>query len=235
MPYHALPLANWPDPQKNYPPIKPGKFLTILALAGVPIICLAILRATTGASFFELMREPNAVAAAPAYIGFFAQVGLFFWAGTASICLLASRALVHDKSRRQLSQLFLILGLFFILLTIDDAFMLHESIGGLRLAKLLHLSDHRIQAAYGLFFGWLMFRYRALIANSDHRPFLLAMASYSIMVSLDIADYQAEARIFLEDSFKLLGTTSLMAYFAGIYLKTITPAPEDCNAEAANI
>lgn len=182
---------------------------------------------------FELMREPNTTAGIPAHIGFFSQAGLFFWAGTASICLLASRALVHIKATRQLSQFFLVSGIFFILLTIDDAFMIHESIGGWPLARLLRLSERSLQGAYGIFFGWAMFRYRVAIANTDKRPIMLAIACYCIMEILDIGNLPLEARIFFEDGFKLLGTISLMTYFATTYLETIASISANNNSETA--
>jgi hypothetical protein len=72
--------------------------------------------------FGDLMRHPTAVARMEFYTGFLSQIGIFFWAAAAAICLCSAWVLRDGRDRHSLRWFLVASGLLTLVLGIDDVF-----------------------------------------------------------------------------------------------------------------
>ena len=91
-------------------------------LAGVMVAHLALDIPTR-----DFTSDPTAVMEAPFYTGFVAVLGYTTWAAAAAVFLFAA-ATVVPVARDRTRALFLAIGLCSLLLYVDDAFLLHETV-----------------------------------------------------------------------------------------------------------
>ncbi|MEM1294379.1 MAG: hypothetical protein AAGH89_03375 [Verrucomicrobiota bacterium] len=166
--------------------------------------------------FSVLTRDPAAVADLRPYIGFMSQFGLFFWSAATTTCLLVARVLAKSESPdRPKIFFFLWSGGFTLLLGVDDAFMLHESV-----LPHIGIPELVVYGGYiGLFACYLYLFYKRIL-ETDFILLLLAFAFFGLSVGLDIIELTSIDPYLLEDSAKLAGITCWMIYF--IKLSVIT-------------
>ncbi|GAB2795280.1 hypothetical protein GCM10027040_22100 [Halomonas shantousis] len=98
------------------------------------ILSLGVVGIVYGIHFYKdvpvdlMMRDPNAAAGVPVYIGFMSQLGIFFWVASASSCLFSGIVLFRQQDEQRVWRFMFASGIFCLLLAVDDIFMLHENI-----------------------------------------------------------------------------------------------------------
>lgn len=188
---------------------------TILALGAAlcvsfPLILIVVVLHFGGdVPMGDLTRDPNAVSEYPPYTGFLSQAGLFFWSAAVAVCLF-SAALAWIEDRPMKVRAFLIAsGLITLMLYVDDAFMVHESL-------LPHLGIPE-EVAYGAYLATVaayLLYFSRIILRSDFLVLAFALVFFAVSIVGDELDLPHDlGRYFLEDSAKLIGAVAWLAYF----------------------
>jgi len=150
-----------------------------------------------------LFRDPSSSGGLPFYAGWISYLGVAIWAAGSSIILFTSHFLKNTIRRYCLA-----LGIFMMLLLIDDFFMLHDGLFGV-----LHIPEILIYFVYG-FFAIIVLKL-ALQVLQPEEIFQLVTAFGLLGISIGIDVFQAyleshiSNRILFEDGFKLLGIIGL--------------------------
>jgi hypothetical protein len=209
-----------------------------VAALGAVLVAYVISR-VTGRPFEDLTKDPVSVLGhAPVYIGFLSHVAVMLWAGAAAVCLFAAVALRRLAAGG--AQALLAAGLISALLAVDDAFLLHERVG-----PRLGVPQPAIMAGYVLLLILFVLRYRQHLRRGSVG--LLAAAAVFLALSLaldffgDLDDFARSAQFEpFEDTAKLLGLVSWIAYFSHLALVSLIdaarppePDPDVRAAEAA--
>ena len=73
------------------------EFTAVLVLSSFLILLLLLGHYVKGIPMGEMTRDLSAVAGVSFYSGFLSQLGLFFWAASAAICLFVAKAIACRK------------------------------------------------------------------------------------------------------------------------------------------
>lgn len=156
----------------------------------------------------HLTRDPNAIFDMRLYIGFLSQVGIFFWASAAAVCLY-SGALLAAQPRRAATRHFLYsAGLLSILLGLDDAFLLHE-----QFFPYIGIPEKAVYVIYGCLMLYFLYRFREHILRTEYPVLVAGLSLFAVLVLLDVIQPEDIDIFLIEDSAKLVGIMSWMAYF----------------------
>lgn len=150
-----------------------------------------------GASFGDLSRDAAAALGGPNYTGYYAMFTLLVWAAAASVTLFSS--VVLRRAHEQEGARFLLFGgLITTLMVLDDAFLLHETVG-------YRLGDHQeiFFVIYGLataVFAWI---HRRRLGPA----LVLLVAAFAMWLASAAVDFvmHADAPFIVEDGLKLVG------------------------------
>ena len=167
----------------------------------------------------KLTRDITAIGSIPAYAGFLSQIGLFCWAAAAMLCFFSATIIENHRSHQQIRQ-FLLASMFLTLvLGLDDAFLLHETV-----LPSLGIPEKVTYASYGGLMIFYLFRFHRLIFKMGYPLITLALIffglSYTLDFVLDIAYLSAPIPLLasgrlsylLEDGAKFTGIISWLVY-----------------------
>lgn len=161
----------------------------------------------------DLMRDPAAIASLPPYIGFFSNLGILLWCAAATLCLFTTLILWRANRQRSLTIFLFYSGLWTLLLTLNDLYLLHETV----LPKLLSVPEEAILVAYGIAFCTYLVRFRRTIFSTPSWGWLgLALGLFfaSLTIDLWLAGFMSgPIKVFIEDGFKAFGIVSWLGYF----------------------
>ena len=157
-----------------------------------------------------LTRDPTATMDVSPYIGMVSSVGVLLWCAATALFLFAS-SLVWKGASDGLAGFLLYFGLFSLLLTLDDLFLIHEEF----VYHQLDLSEKLMPTIYLIMLlvgGWA---FRKQIRETDFG--LLLVAAFFLALSAIIDKYwnvfqDDELRILLEDGFKFFGIVGWFGY-----------------------
>lgn len=181
-----------------------------------------------GISMYELTADPAEIVGKPPYVGFFSQIGCLLWSGAAAICIFTAFLTKLDQNTSRRWFIFLLASFFLLAsLLIDDLFQFHEYYAGIFLGFTnVPLKDHKLQnlfeiaylfIMYFVGFGLYLFYFRQHIRDTNYVYFILAIFLFGLSIVLDIGDGIIPLPEYLsmniEDSSKLLGIFSWLAYF----------------------
>jgi hypothetical protein len=152
----------------------------------------------------NLVRDPNAIANFPKYIGFISQFGIFLWFATVGICFLGFLLTRIDSAHATQSSYLLYFGIFSLMLGLDDAYMFHE--------ELAHrgLYEEMFFGVYALMLLYFIFKFVKLFFET--RFILLLMSGFFLACSIVVDKYD-HTLFLLDDSFKLSGIVFWFIYF----------------------
>lgn len=182
----------------------------LVAAGGAVLIGIVLfLKAWKGVPSEHLTRDPNAIFDMPLYIGFFSQVGIFFWAFAAAISLY-SGALLAAEARHLVTKRFLYsAGLLSMLLGLDDAFLLHE-----QFFPFIGIPEKAVYAIYACLMLYFLYRFRERILETEYPLLAAALLLFATSVLLDVIQPEGVDIFLIEDGAKLVGIMSWMAYFS---------------------
>ncbi len=179
-----------------------------IGLAGV--IAVYALSAFSGVPLHWLTRDPADVTQTSFFVGSLSYVGIMAWSSATAICFFGAYLLSRYARFRQ-SVLFLFSsGIVCLILTLDDAFQLHEKV----LPRHLHIPELVVFAVYLLILaGYLLYFFRQIL-STDYLLFVLALVFLGVSASMDQILTFTNLETFAEDSLKFFGIVFWLAYFA---------------------
>lgn len=157
-----------------------------------------------GIPYEDLTRDPNAISQKPKYIGFVSQVGIFFWFGAVSICIVSAILLKRLAGNPLHIQFFRFFSFFSFVLGVDDVFMLHDE------SAHRGINEKVVYIIYIISFLYCIYKFWNLIFKTNFNFIFIAgffLGLSVLMDSLSSSDYMTE------DSFKLIGIVFWFLYF----------------------
>ncbi len=158
----------------------------------------------------EITRDPAATTH-HIFIGMMTYLCIILWSVTAAFCFFGSYLLyeIRDKFK-----FLFISALFTTVLTLDDAFVLHEEI----IPRLLHVHEIYVYLGYVLLIVlYLVFFLRFIYKNTSYVLFALALGFFGASIISD-AFFDTLPTLALqplvEDGLKLIGITLWLVYFS---------------------
>lgn len=181
-----------------------GDIFTGGILITVLISLIQIIHVNRGIPYENLVRDPNAIANFPKYIGFISQFGIFLWFATVGICFLGYFLTKLNKATKNKSNYLLYFAIFSLMLGLDDAYMFHE--------ELAHrgLYEEMFFGVYAAMLLYFIFKFVKLFFET--RFILLLLSGFFLACSIAVDKYD-HTLFLLDDSFKLSGIVFWFIYF----------------------
>lgn len=169
--------------------------------------CLLVLAADQwwDIDYYDLVRDPNAIAGNPNYFGVVSNLGIVLWIAGAVGALQAYAALGRRRETPLGATLFFG-GVFAALMGLDDLFMLHESVATIGIPEIVVLLPHALVLATLCYKAWMV---------REATPWILlgaGVAAFGVSLVVDVYPKEFGGQVFIEESFKLLGILFLTAY-----------------------
>ncbi|MBE9009093.1 hypothetical protein IQ250_02605 [Pseudanabaenaceae cyanobacterium LEGE 13415] len=156
----------------------------------------------------QLTKDPVSVGRLPVHTGFLSQVGLFFWAASASLCFFNVSLLWDQPHLHRLKRFLLNSGLLTLLLGLDDAFLWHEAV-----LPAWGISEKLVLLGYLGFVAFYLFRSFPTIRQTDYVLLSVALFCFGVSIAVDGAYRLIGNQYLLEDGAKLVGIVSWFMYF----------------------
>lgn len=180
----------------------------LVIFAGVVLLTsIVIADRLFGFDYYDLVRDPNAIAGQPKYFGLVSNLGVIFWfaGGFAALqAYWAGAGFAAPHLRRAL----LAGGLFSGLMGVDDLLMLHEAVATAGVPESLVLVPHMLLLATLCYHAWFIRR--------DVQSLLLVAAVMSLGCSflVDAVSEHIAGLVFVEEGFKILGIMFLAVFLS---------------------
>jgi hypothetical protein len=181
---------------------------TVLLTSVVLVSLVLSFRLFAGATIGELTRDPAVVAGLPGYTGLLSQIGIFFWAGTAAVCLFAAACMRSDPDMRTARRFLLTSGAATLYLAVDDAFLFHEA-----MFPHIGIPQEWVLVCYMIGAVAYALLYSKLIRTTEYSLLLFALFCFFVSVTLDLFHIYIINPYFFEDSAKATGLVAWFAYF----------------------
>ena len=152
-------------------------------------------------------RDLNALSGNPFYFGAITFLCSFFWSFTVAICFFTSYLLKKSSAE---ANYFFIMGIFNLVLLLDDVFMIHEEV----FPQYLGIPERVLYLLYAAFLGYSSIKYFSLIRKSNYGVLFPAIILLGSSAFMDIlANNILMDKNFYEDVLKLFGTLLWFYYF----------------------
>lgn len=167
----------------------------------------------------DLTRDVAAIGQLSAHAGFISQIGLFCWAASATVCFFSAAVLpIQGMNYRKVRQFLIASGLLTLVLGLDDAFLLHESV-----FPQLGIQSEVVYASYGGFLLFYLFRFYSTIFKTDYVLITMALVFFSASIGVDMLELHGQQAFLLEDGAKLVGIISWLVYFCQVGKQLVNP------------
>ncbi len=192
------------------------------------VVSLAMLiTANTDITMRQMTQDPTTVLEGPFYVGAISNLGNVLWAAAVALCLFAARGL-RGVVPPGWSRFLLVSGAFTALLLVDDMLLVHDEI----LPRYAGISGD----AYGVLYvaGMLGFLvgFRARIRQTNWPVLVVALTFFGISTVVDVGSSRlsdlipSSVVILIEDTAKLLGIGTWLAYLASVARQGIVAGME---------
>lgn len=181
-------------------------FLVIVVVSAIPLFAAVLLHSWKGMDYGALVRDPVVVANAHVWTGFISQLGIFFWAGAAAICFLASAALTRISVYQEIRRFLLASGALTLFLGLDDIFLFHEEV----FPGYLGIPESLLYAVYVGWVSYYLFRFRFAILDTEYLLLLAALSGFALSVLSDLLN----GPFLYEDGVKLIGLVAWLTYYS---------------------
>lgn len=203
--------------QTHSPPAGAGRWHqseagTIIAVILVSVAILALLVVADrvfGIDYYDLVRDPNAIARNPGYFGIVSNIGVIFWIVGAAAALQAFAA-TRAEGTTPLRRTLLAGGLFAALMGIDDFLMLHEAVATTGIPEEVVLVPHMLVLCALCYCAY------TVRAATPRLLLVGSVLSMGLSFAADMAPIHVGGATFVEEAFKLVGILFLSAYLVTI-------------------
>lgn len=186
-----------------------GAIIALLLVSAVLLGSLVVADRAFGIDYYDLVRDPNAIARNPGYFGLVSNIGIILWI-VGAVAALQAFAASPREGTTPLRRTLLAGGLFAALMGIDDFLMLHETVATAGIPEEVVLVPHMLMLC-----ALCVCAYRVRAATPR---LLLAGSVLSMALSFiaDMAPIHGSGATFVEEGFKLVGILFLTAYLVAI-------------------
>lgn len=182
----------------------------ILVVSAVPLSAVLVLHFWKGIAIGNLTRDPTGVAGAPLYTGFLSQIGIFFWAAAAAVCLFSVKVLPRQPDALEIKRFLVVSGLLTLVLGLDDVFLLHEKF----LPNYVGVPENAVLVSYAGFVLFYLVRFYSVILETEYVLLGMALFFFGLSIIIDVTiNVSIDVYIYEEDGAKLVGIVSWLAYF----------------------
>lgn len=175
-----------------------------LLLIGFLLGMIQFIHSWRNIPYENLVRDPNAIADFPKYIGFISQFGIFLWFASVGICFMGYFLTRGIQSVSQKSKYLLYFGIFSLMLGLDDAYMLHEELAHRGLYEEMFFGVYAVML--------LVFILKFLKLFFQTHFILLILSGFCLASSIAVDKYD-HTLFLLDDSFKVSGIVFWFVYF----------------------
>ncbi len=183
--------------------------LSWLIFAAVPamlfyVIALEVM-SSAGFGLREILRDPAQQTGQSSFLGFLSNIGVWLWVCSGAICLFSAGVGGFVSVQKQ-KQLLILIGMFSLVLAVDDFFLLHDR----------YLPQRAVFLCYAVFTIILLIRYFKNIMEIEGFAFLSAGGLLALSIYVDLNqrkipfDYAHVQTV--EEGFKFVGAASWL-YF----------------------
>jgi hypothetical protein len=177
-----------------------------------------------------LTRDPAAVTGTNPFIGFLSNIGIMLWSATAAICIFGAILMALYNRDRRSAGFFIYSGVFTIILTLDDALLLHEKV----FPTYLHIYQFQIYIAYIAMTAIYLLCYYRRILETDYILLVLALLFLGLAIISDSMFPFGNLSVFVEDSLKFMGIVFWLAYFSHATARAIYGGTADITSLPAS-
>ncbi|WP_052141092.1 hypothetical protein [Pseudoalteromonas piratica] len=188
-------------------------FITVILMGFV-----VMAKSLTGIPLSQFVRDPNSIANAPFYNGFYSQLGLFVWFASAALCFFLANALSGATAKIKLKTFFISSACISLMLGLDDAFLLHEDV-----FPSLGVSEAMVMMLYGLSILIYLTCYFKFIFTTRFLILGCAFFFFALSVGYDMILPDKYHSYAIEDSAKMAGILAWFYYFYTLGLSYIKP------------
>ncbi|CAN5542053.1 hypothetical protein BH11BAC2_BH11BAC2_26710 [soil metagenome] len=174
------------------------------------LLLMAIFACTEkGIPLDYLTKDPTAIMNAPFYLGFFSNFGIVIWSCSAMICFLVAYRIKNNEYLEEEFYFILFSGLITLLMTLDDLYLLHETV----FPFYLHIPENAVLLTYFNIYLLFFLRYKNRLLNSDFIALGLAFFFLGMSTLIKLFPMPIPQDTFMKDAFKLFGSVSWLIYF----------------------
>ncbi|WP_457588147.1 hypothetical protein [Ensifer canadensis] len=186
-----------------------GTIIAVLLVSVAILASLVVADRVFGIDYYDLVRDPNAIARNPGYFGIVSNIGIIFWIVGATAALQAFAA-TFVEGATPLRRTLLAGGLFAALMGIDDFLMLHEAVATMGIPEEVVLLPHMI------LLGALCSCAYSVRAATPRLLLVGSVLSMGLSFATDMAPVHVGGATFVEEAFKLVGILFLTTYLVAI-------------------
>lgn len=166
-----------------------------------------------GIEILFLTNDIFSTANVPCYAGLISNAGILLWAMGGAVCLFTSWGIVRREGWGR-ARFLTVSGLVTFYAMVDDALLFHEWL----IPQYLEVPQPVTMGLYGLVVVGYLWFFRKEILRTDYLLLGAALFFLNCSITLDqIADLaiaQTQRQLVVEESLKLLGIVTWVAYFA---------------------
>ncbi|MBT8433714.1 MAG: oxidase [Gammaproteobacteria bacterium] len=187
------------------------KILTSILFVAIPALLFYALSvfilSSSGFTLVEILRDPAQQTGLSSFLGFVSNIGVWLWVSSAAICFhsVLTKPWAGSKS---LSELMLLLGLFSLLLAVDDFFLLHDR----------YVYSKGIFLFYAICALAILIRHYRKIVEIDGFTFLFAGLLLASSIEIDVNQRRIPLDYaylqLIEEGCKFVGA-AIWLFFAG--------------------
>lgn len=182
--------------------LQPAKIIRCLQFALVPALLVyatsVLVLSGLGFDTVQILRDPAQISGQNSFWGFVSSIGVWLWVAAVAICgfALSGQGQVKTPSQRELLWF---IGVFSLMLAVDDYFLIHDRYVSQRICFLL----------YALCAGAMLLRHYRTILNIEPFGYLLACGLLACSIFADLTQKRwgisYEAVQVIEEGCKFLG------------------------------
>ncbi|KQW62015.1 MULTISPECIES: hypothetical protein [unclassified Ensifer] len=162
-----------------------------------------------GIDYYDLVRNPNAIARNPGYFGIVSNIGVIFWIVGAAAALQAFAA-TRAEGTTPLRRTLLAGGLFAALMGIDDFLVLLKAVATTGIPEEVALVPHMLVLCALCYCAY------TVRAATPRLLLVGSVLSMGLSFAADMAPIHVGGATFVEEAFKLVGILFLSAYLVTI-------------------
>ncbi|UJB72037.1 hypothetical protein HRE53_16050 [Acaryochloris sp. 'Moss Beach'] len=159
------------------------------------------------------MRDPAVIGNINPLAGIASHLGVLVLTASGAICMFSWAILQSTRSTKKFSIFLLCLGIFSLVLGLDDLFMLHESV----YPRIFNIKEEFTLLIYCMLVVSGGVKFWRTILKTDYFILLVALVFFALSLFVDafsasIEEVTGQWRILFEDGFKLLGIIGWFGY-----------------------
>ncbi len=180
------------------------------AVVAISVIGVYSLSLATGVPLAKLTRDPATVTNSAFYVGILSNLGVLLWSACTAICFFGALLLNSDQKFRRSTVFLFFSGLVCLLLTLDDAFLLHEEV----FPTYLKIPEAGVYLLYMVILAGFFFYFLPDLLSTDYLLLIVAGFFLGSSIFIDAVLPFSNAETFIEDCLKFSGIVFLLGYFS---------------------